>query len=88
MTTAKTQIHIREHRGGYAESMSTSTLIDATAEALHEHVAASLERLGIQDGAVTIEKYGTRRDSRNGWDTHMVLLDGTPWGFTSGPLDE
>lgn len=88
MTTAQPQIHIREHRGGYAESMSTSTLIDATAEALKEHVAASLERLGVPDGEVTLEKCGTRRDSRNGWDTHMVLLDGTPWGFTSGPLEE
>jgi hypothetical protein len=31
-----------------------------------------------------VEPYGY--DTRIGWDTHIVLVNGSAWGFTDGPL--
>jgi hypothetical protein len=38
----------------------------------------------------TVEPYGdsrTRWDSRIGWNTHVVKVNGSVWGFTDGPLE-
>jgi hypothetical protein len=35
---------------------------------------------------VEVKKYGTGIDERIGWDTHLVLLGGSPVGFTDGPI--
>lgn len=34
-----------------------------------------------------IEPYGRGIDSRTGWNTHIVTVDGAAWGFTDGPLN-
>jgi hypothetical protein len=36
---------------------------------------------------VTVKNYGGI-DERIGWDTHMVLVDGKPYGFTNGPVSD
>ncbi len=36
---------------------------------------------------VTVENYGGI-DERIGWDTHVVLVDGKPYGFTDGPVPD
>lgn len=83
-------MQIREHRRELAESMATVAEIAPTKEAIAAHVAAAWK--GWQDSDVTpekvsVEKYGEGVDSRNGWDTHIVLIKGSgPFGFTDGPL--
>ncbi len=90
---AQAQIHIRMHRGAYDESMRSVTLIDATQAAVQRHIdthptfADARTISGTRDAPV-VKKYGRHLDPRNGWDTHIILVDGTPWGFTSGPLEE
>jgi len=40
----------------------------------------------IADETVRVEKYGRGIDTRIGWDTHIVMIDGWgPAGFTDGP---
>jgi len=36
---------------------------------------------------VTVENYGGI-DERIDWDTHIVLVDGKPYGFTDGPVPD
>lgn len=47
---------------------------------------AHLRSIGYlnEGGAVVVEPYGGF-DKRIGWDTHLVLVDGAPVGFTDGP---
>jgi len=73
---------IREHRGGFDESMATTVEIEPNLEAVARHV-------GVTDpSTVTLKKYGpVPVDPRNGWNTHVVKVNGLPWGFTDGPLD-
>lgn len=81
---------IRAYRGGLAESMATVAEITPTKEAVAAHVSAAME--GWPDSDVTpemvrVEKYGVGVDYRIGWDTHIVLIEGSgPFGFTDGPL--
>lgn len=40
----------------------------------------------INDADVKVEKYGRDIDHRNGWNTHIVTVEGWgPAGFTDGP---
>jgi hypothetical protein len=65
----------RYHRGGYAESMAT--------EVPCANVLELFALVGTED--IIIRPYGGI-DQRNGWDTYIVLVSGSPVGFTDGPV--
>jgi hypothetical protein len=67
----------REHRGGYTESMATVREIQPTVNAL-------AVILRVPPSAIEIKPLC--RDGRNGWDTHMVTVEGCAVGFTDGPV--
>lgn len=79
---------IRKHTGSLADSMSTVAEIEPTATAIADYVSEHWTPLvpagGIAPERVTVEPYGY--DARIEWDTHIVLIDGRPFGFTDGPL--
>ena len=72
-------VTIRPHRGGYAESMAQQREVDNSLEAVAKAIGATKYHLRV-------EHYG--RDERNGWDTHIILINGEPWGFASGPVKD
>jgi hypothetical protein len=57
--------------------METVVEIEPTLTALRE-------AMRLFSPEVAVEPIGV--DPRNGWDTHIVLVDGKPWGYTDGPL--
>ena len=65
--------------------MSTVTNIEPTHAALLEAITTS--GFGVtRNDDVLVERLD-RVDSRNGWDTHVVLVAGIGvYGFTDGPL--
>ena len=84
-------MRVREHRGGFADSMATEVILDGTLGHLANHIAQSfgdpLEGMDYADG-IEVKPYGGI-DARNGWDTHIVVLEEIGvWGFTDGPLVE
>ena len=66
----------RDHRGSYRASMDTTREIAPSLEAL----AVILK---VPVSAIKVEPYGGI-DRRNGWNTHVVTVDGHPVGFTDG----
>jgi hypothetical protein len=70
----------REHRGGLADSMKTVREIQPSLGAL----AIALK---VPPSAITVNKYGDY-DKRIGWDTHIVCVNGSPTGFTDGPVTD
>ena len=72
----------RQHRGGYAESMAT--VVDAGTLADVEQIVNGFLSGPSTKGRVEVKPYSSGVDSRNGWDTHVVLLDGSVVGFTDG----
>lgn len=77
---------IRQHRGGLAESMATVTDIENTADAVARHVSSCWGYEDVTANDVHVKQYGY--DGRIGWDTHIVLINGTPFGFSDGPLTD
>jgi hypothetical protein len=79
-------VKVREHRGGYKESMSTVAEIEPTMAAIKAHIKQSLPTLNdVRFKWIRIEPYGPNPDQRNGWDTHIVTITGYGvWGFTDG----
>jgi hypothetical protein len=77
----------RYHRGGFAESMATQVEIEPTIEALRKVLTDNFAAL-VQDDSVVLDPpvvkpYSDNLDERNGWkQTNIVLLAGTPIGFT------
>ncbi len=67
----------RPHRGSLDTAMDEMVELQPTVEALATH-------LKVPASAISVKPYGY--DKRIDWDTHMVLVDGSPWGFTDGPL--
>lgn len=77
---------IRAHRGSLAEAMTTAQDIEPTLNAVRAFLAEHGER-DAATGRVEVTKYGPGIDSRIGWDTHAVMIDGSIAAFTDGPLD-
>lgn len=63
----------RDHRGGLDDSMATMVEIQPTLAALAHH-------LKVPANSIRVESYVY--DDRIKWDTHIVLVDGRPRGFT------
>jgi len=83
-------LKIRAHRGGLARSMATVAEIEPTAQAVADHITSawawSLDGKTVSPDSVKVEKYGTGIDTRIGWDTYIVTVDGSVFGMTDGPL--
>jgi hypothetical protein len=74
---------IRLHRGSLEESLATQRTIFP--------VHAAIRRYLLQDHPAMIERIEVlpyQYDPRIGWDTHIVLVDGSPAAFSDGPMLE
>lgn len=78
---------VREHRGGFADSMATVAEIEPTKEALAKFISEREDR-SVKTSHVKVSKYGF--DNRIGWNTYIVeSKEENEWGvfgFTDGPL--
>jgi hypothetical protein len=80
---------LRQHMGVYSESMATTVEIEPTRQALLQAILDS-GMTGVPDPL--IEDHlgvtpGMGRDSRNGWNTHIVTIkDWGVYGYTDGPV--
>jgi len=78
---------VREHRGGLAESMATVQPV-RDREHLVEIIRESLGPFAfrVEPEHVTVTPYV--RDSRIGWDTHLICIEGYGvWGMANGPIE-
>jgi len=70
--------------------MATVAEIEPTAQAVADHITATWSwslKEAISPNAVKVEKYGEGIDTRIGWNTHIVTVDGHGvFGMTDGPL--
>ncbi len=72
----------RQHRGGYTESMATA--VDASTLADLERIVGEFLAGPSTKGRITVRSYSRGYDPRNGWDTHLVMLDNNVVGFSDG----
>lgn len=81
---------LRQHKGGYDESMATVVEIEPTKAAILQAILfAQLVRLPhpLTEDQIIVAPYVY--DSRNGWNTHSVVIkDWGVYGFTDGPVRE
>lgn len=76
---------IREHRGGYADSMATTAEIEPTILAVVNYVMETYKGSVVHPDSIKVRKYGAGVDARNGWDTHLVTIEGFGvFGMTDG----
>lgn len=85
-------IRFRPHRGSLHAAMAEAvTLSDRQAliahlQATHADLQEFVGAPDIRDETVHVTKYGHGIDTRIGWNTHIVEIDGWgPAGFTDGP---
>lgn len=73
----------RKHCGGLAESMKTVIEIPPSltelCKVLNNEYSCVVEHIRVKP------YHGV--DTRNGWDTYMVLINDHPVGFTDGPIE-
>lgn len=72
-----TNMKYRPHRGSLDAAMAEMAEVEPTLNALAVH-------LKVPASSITVKPYGY--DKRIEWDTHIVLVDSSPWGFTDGPV--
>ena len=75
---------VREHRGGFEESMGRVVEISGSMESLVQEIRSKIGKwVEVNLETVKVEKYVY--DSRNGWDTYIVSVLGYGvYGFTDG----
>lgn len=80
---------LRQHKGGYDESMATTVELESTKAALLQAITNSgLIRIPnpLTEDQIHVEP--VKIDSRNGWNTHIVTIQGWGvYGYTDGPLN-
>jgi hypothetical protein len=81
---------LRQHKGGYDESMATTVEIEPTRQSLLQAIIDS-GMIGIPEplteDQISVEPY--KHDSRNGWYTHIVTIKNWGiYGLTDGPTQE
>lgn len=69
----------RFQRGSLEDSMNTVREVNSLAE-----IEALLRSAGIPSGKLKVYDYGY--DSRVGWNTHVVTVNGKHVGFTNGRM--
>ena len=73
----------RHHRGLLAESLATVVEL-ADRAALVQHLQQTYGAMEpVRDDLIEVQWYAY--DSRIDWQTYIVLLNGSPVGFTDGP---
>lgn len=81
-------MNIRGMQGGFNEAMANAKVIEPTIEAiigfLNDTNVSSAFFEDIVKKDILIKK--SVFDSRNGWDTHMVLLNGFPVAYTDSNI--
>ncbi len=75
----------RPHRGTLDTAMAEVVEISGREELVAHLRKVWMNEVNESGLNVTVENYGGI-DERIGWDTHIVLVDGKPYGFTDGPL--
>jgi hypothetical protein len=80
------KMKVREHRGGFEESMGTVVQIDGSMESLVQEISSKIWKWAeVNLETVKIEKYVY--DDRNGWDTYIVSVLGYGvYGFSDGDI--
>lgn len=75
---------VREHRGGFEESMGSVVQIDGSMESLVQEIRSKIGKwVEVNLETVKVEKYVY--DSRNGWDTYIISVLGYGvYGFSDG----
>ena len=79
---------LRQHRGGFSESMATVVEIEPTRSTLLQAIRAS-DMIGLPESITEdhLRVIPTGIDTRNRWDTHIVTIkDWGIYGYTDGPL--
>lgn len=81
-------MRLRQHKGGYAESMATMVEVEPTRPALLQAILDS-GMVGLPE-SLTEDHLGVTFasvDPRNHWNTHIVTIkDWGVYGYTDGPL--
>lgn len=82
------RILFRPQRGGLAEAMAEVREISDRADLVaHLQTVFAPMWINVRDDMVRVAKYGDGIDTRIGWNTHIVTIEG--WGvagFTNAPL--
>ena len=75
---------VREHRGGFEESMGRVVEISGSMESLVQEIRSKIGKwVEVNLETVKVEKYVY--DSRNGWDTYIISVLGYGvYGFSDG----
>jgi hypothetical protein len=67
---------VRQHRGGLAESMATVKEVEPTLEALTAHINVLFSDFGPTVTADQLKFRSQGMDTRIGWDTYLVAIEG------------
>jgi hypothetical protein len=80
-------ILFRQHRGGFDESMATTTVEINTLNDLTNEVGKAIGGM-VSDGMIRASHYVF--DSRNQWNTYMITVTGVDGvvGFTNAPISD
>ena len=81
-------VKYRPHRGSLAAAMAEVVEVQDFV-GLVNHMRSEVVSYYPSHRLPTIETTEVKPyayDSRIGWDTYMVTVDGQAWGFTNGPL--
>ena len=83
-------MNIRGMQGGFKEAMANAKVIEPTMRAVIDYMYDSGIRayipLRVDIVAEDIMIVKSVYDSRNGWNTHMVLLNGFPVAYIDGNI--
>ena len=79
-------IRYRPHRGSLADAMLEAVELNGRDEFIAHLRKAYASEVNESGTNVVVKKYGDGIDERIGWDTHIVLVAGNPYGFTDGPV--
>jgi hypothetical protein len=76
---------IRCHRGTLEAAILTVLEIEPSISAVRNFLN-EFDLPVRDDDRVEVVKYGKGMDERIGWDTHLVLVNGSATAFTDGPV--
>lgn len=69
-----------------SEAMEQVVVVNSRAELLAAiNLRMNVIGVVVTDDQVTVRKYGYGIDERNGWDTHLICIDGKAFAFSDGP---
>ena len=75
----------RKHRGGLEESLQTAFSVCSRQDIVDAY-NTDFKKLAPQATVKNLTTKYQGYDDRIGWDTHMIRINGRPYGFTDGPI--